>query len=182
MVFHGLGYLSEYFIKHFKNLNPIEHYVICPQAPSKYYAGKSFSKVGACWLTKENTQQETENILNYVDEVIINENIPSSCEFIILGYSQGVSIASRWITKRAINCDRFIIVSGKFPAEINKKDLAYLSKLRVFVTLGKGDALIPSQLAKSEINKLKELFGDLIEIHHDGGHKFNNSILNKYLV
>jgi len=37
IVFHGLGYLSKYFIKYFSKVNAEENYIIAPQAPSKYY-------------------------------------------------------------------------------------------------------------------------------------------------
>ena len=37
IVFHGIGYLSRYFINYFNTLNPNENYIIAPQAPSKYY-------------------------------------------------------------------------------------------------------------------------------------------------
>jgi hypothetical protein len=36
-VCHGMGYLSKYFIRYFKNLNTEENYIIAPQAQSKYY-------------------------------------------------------------------------------------------------------------------------------------------------
>jgi hypothetical protein len=73
MVFHGMGYLSRYFIDYFSELNSDENYIIAPQAPSKYYQDKAFKRVGASWLTRENTIAETENILNYVDAVYKNE-------------------------------------------------------------------------------------------------------------
>ena len=59
IVFHGLGYLSKYFINYFSQINPEENYIIAPQAPSKYYQGRNFKHVGASWLTKENTIDET---------------------------------------------------------------------------------------------------------------------------
>ena len=32
LVFHGIGYLSRYFLKYFKHLDPKENYIIAPQA------------------------------------------------------------------------------------------------------------------------------------------------------
>jgi len=73
IVFHGLGYLSKYFINYFSKVNNEENYIIAPQAPSKYYQGKDFKHVGASWLTKVNTLEETKNIMKYVDEVYKSE-------------------------------------------------------------------------------------------------------------
>src|SRR5690554_4927577 len=92
MVFHGMGYLSKYFINYFSELNPDENYIIALQAPSKYYQDKTFKRVGASWLTRENTEVETENILNYVDSVYEQEFKEDVPNLLILGYSQGVSI------------------------------------------------------------------------------------------
>ena len=69
LVFHGIGYLSRYFLKYFKDLNPEENYIIAPQAQSKYYLNNKYTHVGASWLTKENTEEEFENVLNYLKEV-----------------------------------------------------------------------------------------------------------------
>lgn len=52
---HGMGYLSRYFLRSFQSLNPVENYIIAPQAPSKYYLKNDFKYVGASWLTKEDT-------------------------------------------------------------------------------------------------------------------------------
>ena len=65
IVFHGIGYLSKYFLKYFDELNPLDNYIIAPQAPSKYYLNSSYKHVGASWLTKENTETEINNNLNY---------------------------------------------------------------------------------------------------------------------
>ena len=116
IVFHGLGYLSKYFINYFSKINPEENFVIAPQAPSKYYQGKDFKHVGASWLTKENTIEETKNVLAYVDQVYKSEIKVKPPNLIILGYSQGVSIATRWVAARKINCNHLILHSGGIPS------------------------------------------------------------------
>ena len=62
LVFHGIGYLSRYFLKYFKHLNPEENYIIAPQAQSKYYLNGEYRHIGASWLTKENTEEEIKNM------------------------------------------------------------------------------------------------------------------------
>ncbi|NNL82566.1 MAG: esterase, partial [Winogradskyella sp.] len=53
-VCHGMGYLSRFFLKYFKELDSETNYIIAPQAPSKYYIQPKMH-VGANWLTKDNT-------------------------------------------------------------------------------------------------------------------------------
>src|SRR5690606_30980184 len=62
LVFHGIGYLSRYFVNYFKDMDPTENYIIVPQAPSKYYLKDEYKYVGASWLTKENTAMEIQNV------------------------------------------------------------------------------------------------------------------------
>ena len=76
MVCHGLGHLTKYFLNHFEKLDPEKHYIIAPQAPSKYYQDKRYKYVGASWLTRENTDIEIENVLNYLDQVYTSEIQP----------------------------------------------------------------------------------------------------------
>lgn len=181
LVFHGLGYLSKYFIEHFKHLDTNKHYIICPQAPSKYYANKEYSKVGACWLTKENTAIETDNILNYIDSIIAKEHIPKNCEFIVLGYSQGVSIAARWLARRKHYCDRLVLISGKFPYEITTQNIKHLEATKTYITIGENDPLITPEIALQEINKLISLFPNIKKVNHDGGHRIDVTLFNSYL-
>ena len=68
-VCHGMGYLSRYFLKYFKGLNPEENYIIAPQAPSKYYIQPKMH-IGANWLTRDHTDAGMENILKYFDAVL----------------------------------------------------------------------------------------------------------------
>lgn len=181
LVFHGIGYLSRYFIRNFKILNPDENYVISPQAPSKYYKDTTYKHVGASWLTKENTNLETENILNYVDAILLNEKINySKVNFIILGYSQGVSIASRWIANRKAFCDTLVMISGVFPKELSKANFNHLPKLKVFHTVGRNDEIFDPKNVKLQEDRLLNLFSEIKFIDHNGGHIIDNSLFENY--
>jgi predicted esterase len=125
IVFHGLGYLSKYFIKYFSKVNPEENYIIAPQAPSKYYQGKDFKHVGASWLTKVDTLEETKNIMEYIDKVYKTEINLTPKNLIVLGYSQGVSIATRWVASRKINCNHLILHSGGIPVELEPEGFSH---------------------------------------------------------
>ena len=124
-VCHGMSYLSRYFLKYFKELNPKENYVIAPQAQSKFYIQSSFKHVGASWLTRENTIKETENVMRYFDAVFEAENISKNKNLIIVGYSQGVSVSMRYIAKRKLNCSQLVLMSGGIPKELKKTDFDF---------------------------------------------------------
>ncbi len=174
LVCHGIGYLSRYFIRLFEELDPVENYIIAPQAPSKYYKDANYRKVGASWLTKENTQIDTQNILNYIDAIIKDEKIPSHLKFVVLGYSQGVSITSRWIASRRIKCDHFIIISGGFPKELKKEDFTFLaSQTKITHILGANDPLFTQEAIDAEKERLLKILPHITFKTHDGGHELN---------
>ena len=165
LVFHGIGYLSRFFLKY-----------IAPQAPSKYYLKNEYKHVGASWLTKENTSLETINVFNYMDAVLENENLPEHCEIIFFGFSQGVSIATRYLAYSKLQCSKLIIYAGGLPNELKKQDFNFLNKdTKVISIIGDKDQyLSPGRLSK-ESEKIQLLFGDNI----DGVHEVRKEIINQ---
>jgi len=179
LVFHGMGYLSKYFVRYFSELNAEKNYIIAPQAPSKYYQGPDFKHVGASWLTREDTINETKNVLAYIDTVWEKENPPQHLNFIILGYSQGVSIATRWMSSRQIQCNKLLLHSGGIPKELIHEDFTYLDpKTTVTLLYGTNDMYINDMRKTEETLKATNLFGDRLEIQvFEGGHEVNVEFL-----
>ena len=178
IVFHGIGYLSRYFIRLFQHLDSKTNYVVAPQAPSKYYKGESYKKVGSSWLTKENTAIDKENVLNYIDAVIEEESLLLNKNLIVLGYSQGVSIASRWVTSRKIKCDSLIFISGGFPKELQKEDVEFLEdETRIIHILGKEDPYFSKEKVDAEKERLQILMPHIEFRTHNGGHELDPKTL-----
>ena len=181
VVFHGIGYLSRYFLRHFHNLNPEENYIIAPQAQSKYYLNNEYRHVGASWLTKENTEAEIENVLNYLDEVYKAEELEKASNLIFLGYSQGVSIATRWVTRQRIKCDQLIMHSGKVPAELKPEDFQFLKNTKFSFIYGTEDEYLKEGIIEVEEERLKNLFPENFEIlTFNGGHEVNSELIEKF--
>ncbi len=183
-VLHGLGYLSRYFLKYFNQLSPEENYIIAPQAPSKYYLGSQFKHVGASWLTKENTAMEIENVLNYLDAVYKSENIPDRCKLVVFGFSQGVSIAARWVAKSRISCNQLVFYAGGMPNELEKADFEFIhtSSCKVTVIVGKEDEFISAERLEKETERIEELFqGKAKQIVFDGGHEIKKEFIHQLL-
>jgi predicted esterase len=181
MVFHGMGYLSKYFINYFSELDAAENYIIAPQAPSKYYQGRDFKHVGASWLTRENTLTETQNILNYVDAVFEKEILQTIPNLIVLGYSQGVSIATRWVASRKIQCDKLILHSGGIPNELKTQDFEFLKpNAQVIYLYGNKDQYITEARETEEKLKGSKLFQNRLSIEvFEGIHEVNKAFLLK---
>lgn len=178
VVFHGIGYLSKYFLKYFKGLDPKENYIIAPQAASKYYLNGKYTHVGASWFTKENTQTEVENAMNYLDEIYAAEDLKNADNLIILGYSQGVSVATRWVSKRKVECSQIVLCSGGLPKELKPNDFQYLKESKKTMIYGNDDPYMDEERLHNEKIKLKELFPDnLTIIPFEGVHEMKPSII-----
>ncbi|MBO3117603.1 esterase [Winogradskyella sp. DF17] len=180
LVCHGMGYLSRYFMKYFKALDSDENYIIAPQAPSKYYQQPSMH-VGANWLTRDNTSLSMDNVINYLDALFKAEELPvKDKEFIVLGYSQGVSVAMRYLAKRQIQCDKLVIHSGGIPKELHPKDFYYLKPhAKVFLVYGIQDEYLTKKRMDEELNRANALFPSCLEIRpFKGKHIVNIDFIN----
>lgn len=181
LVFHGMGYLSRYFLKYFKSLNAKENYIIAPQAQSKYYLPPNYQHVGASWLTKENTIKETENVMHYIDAVFKAEVLPKDKNLIVFGYSQGVSVTMRYLAKRQLNCAQLILHSGGIPKELTFKDFEYL-KAKVTLIYGLNDQYLNEERMTTEKNRALELFRNQVSIiPFEGTHEVNVDLIMKLI-
>jgi len=175
---HGMGYLGRYFIKYFEALDADENYIIAPQAQSKYYIPPKFKHVGSSWLTKENTIQETENVMRNFDAVLDAENIPSNVNLIVIGYSQGVSVAMRYVAKRQLQCCQMVLMSGGIPKELTAEDFAFL-KAKITLIYGTQDEYMNEEHMQYEQQRVQELFGsDVTIIPFKGAHIVNVELIN----
>ena len=180
---HGLGYLSRYFIRYFDHLDEVENYIVSPQAPSKYYQGKDFRHVGANWLTRENTQEDTKNLLNYLDAVFENEGISGDKKLILFGYSQGVSVVTRWMASRKIEADALVVHSGGIPKELVPKDFEFLKETKVFLLYGTEDEYLTENRIAEETERAKSLFGKNLKIlPFEGKHEVSRELIKKIAI
>ena len=175
-VCHGMGHLSKYFIQHFKDLDTSENYIIAPQAPSKYYQDKKFKYVGASWLTRENTAIEKENVSNYLDHLWKIESAQwqgRDVRLIFMGYSQGVSIITRWIARNKQQCDYLLLHSGAIPNELVPDDFSHLAQTTPVTYLyGDKDEYINEARKTEQYIKGTDLFRKRLQIEvFDGKHE-----------
>ncbi len=179
-VCHGIGFLSRYFIKYFEALNPEENYIIAPQAASKYYLKNEYKHVGASWLTKENTQAEIKNVMANLNAIYHAEQIPEDVNFFVLGFSQGVSVALRWVARYQIPCDKLMIYAGSIPTELTTKDFEFIQtkKTKIINIVGLQDEYFTEERMQQEHDKMQLLFGNnYIFRTFEGTHKVSKTAL-----
>ena len=180
VVFHGIGYLSRYFLKYFRHLNQEKNYIIAPQAPSKYYLNGKYEHVGASWATRENTEAEMQNVMNYLEKIYEKEGLKNAKNLMLFGYSQGVSVVSRWVARRKIRPTQLILNSGRIPKELKASDFAFLEGTEINFVYGTEDHFVNKEFMISEEKRIQELFPKNFKlIPFDGGHEVNRELIQK---
>jgi len=156
-----------------------ENYIIAPQAPSLYYLDPNYRNVGASWLTREHTQRNMENLINYLDVLYRQESLEKSPELVLMGYSQGVSVLSRWVAARRIQCQRIILYAGKVPDELTPSDFTHLSDQTVVeFYAGDSDAYLPEAARAGLEEQLLGLFDHRLRLkYYEGGHELKSNLL-----
>ncbi len=116
---HGYGMLGQYFLPKLEPLFQEDTLVIVPEALSRFYLDPQYEKVGASWMTKEDRLldiQEQHLYLNKVYQELIKPI--KNLQFVnVLGFSQGVATAWRWVQQQKIIVDNFVVWAGSIPLE-----------------------------------------------------------------
>ena len=183
LLFHGIGFLSRYFLRYFAGFPKEAHYFIAPQAPSKYYLNGEYKHVGASWLTRENTAMEKQNVMAYLDRIWEAETIPENCKLIVFGYSQGVSVATRFVAHRKIKPANLILYSGGLPEELNPDSFHFLgTETEITFIYGEQDPYLNPQRMEREQEKLNKLFAGNAKLRSfEGGHELRKEILHSLM-
>ena len=179
VVFHGIGYLSRYFLRHFQHLDPRENYIIAPQAPALYYLDQTYTHIGASWLTRENTALYMDNLLHLFDQLWKSEELHKAPSLVLMGYSQGVSVLCRWIVARKLKCERLLLYAGRVPEELRAEDFEHLApETKVDFFLGDKDPFVTAELRAGLKDHMELLFGDRLKINEfSGGHTLINALI-----
>jgi predicted esterase len=119
-VLHGYGQSAQEFLGYFKKAHLKDQCVIAPEGLSRFYEKGTYGDVGASWMTKEDRLNEIDDYVNYLD-CLCEKTITHSPEVSInvLGFSQGVATASRWVTRGKVKPNKLVLWAGSIPPDLN---------------------------------------------------------------
>lgn len=175
---HGYGQLIEFFSKKFEQLNS-NVTVVCPEGTHRFYLEGTSGRVGASWMTREWREQdilENNTLLDQLLETVAAEIKPKSIT--VLGFSQGVATAARWIAGTSFKIDRFIAWAGVFPPDIELPAFDNFPSKRIAV-VGLQDPYLQMdqyKLFRSEYEKL-----DFEIVEFEGKHELVPALLKEIL-
>lgn len=176
LVFHGYGYLSEYFIRKFTHLP--SSYILVAEGLSHFYLEGFSGKVGANWMTAYEREDEIADYIAYINQVV-EKYIPNNktiCKINVVGFSQGAATASRWYQQTKLKVNNFIIWSNVLEKE--DEDVKFLQNHIYFVHGDKDEFILKNEKMNNEFKQyLKEKSSSAKIIEFDGGHEIPKDVI-----
>ncbi|MEL6697680.1 MAG: phospholipase [Bacteroidota bacterium] len=182
IVFHGYRQLATNFVKKFEALLDDETWILAPEGLSRFYVEGYTGKVGASWMTREDRLDEIadqQQWLARVMEHVYQEVDPVQVKLHVLGFSQGVATAWRWLVQSDVRPDSFVIFAGKVPREDHTHLGEKLSEAQIWLTYGEQDQFMQYMVMDEEIKMLKEAFPQLEWFSFEGKHQVYPEPLSK---
>lgn len=181
IVLHGYAQLASDFLIPFAALNDGSRYIIAPEGLNKFYAKGFGGKPAATWMTSEMREQEIGDYISYLDVLYQTLRLETgSHKIILLGFSQGVATATRWLHHTSNRIDELVIYAGEVAAELRNPLAPKLLSVPITYIAGTNDRLIsPEKLAdvRQFMQQLKAR-----EILFDGGHEVKVEVLKRLVL
>ena len=178
-VLHGYGQLAEDFIKDFEALQDPERFIVAPEGLSRFYMQRG-KKVGACWMTRECRENEISDYLAYLNQValfvydMLGRRVPTT----VLGFSQGATTASRWVTLGRLPASRLILWAGDIARDLDVSSFRMsLNRLNPLFVVGSKDEFITPERLQEEQAWMDEHKIEYELITFDGGHVIDSNVL-----
>lgn len=174
-VLHGYGQLAKYFIQKFKPLVERGFTVIAPEGLHRFYLQGTSGRVGASWMTKENRELDIENYLTYLNT--LHKEIAKEKDWnsiIVLGFSQGVATAFRWIADGKIIPNQFLLCSGMIPPDVNlEESSSVFDNIKMTYFSGTNDTYKTEEAVTHFQQRLSQLPFPIKMVEFEGVHEVN---------
>lgn len=184
IVLHGYGQLAAYFIRHFETIADTHCLVAAPEGLSRFYLDGFDGRVGATWMTREGREDEIADQSVYLDKLArsLLKKCPPDTRLCVLGFSQGVATAWRWLMNGRTSPDALILWAGKSPEEQNARLLRRLRDIPCFVAAGDADPFITPERLNNERERLESLRPGWQFLPFEGEHSLDAGVLKAIKV
>jgi predicted esterase len=180
-VIHGYGQLAAEFINSFKVLKESSTLVIAPEAISKFYDMNR--KPVANWMTSHERLDEMKDYIRYLNQ--LSEKIAAEypdASISMLGFSQGVSTAFRWLSKSKLKISNFYAYAGSVPPELSGSNFLKHAGTHFYYIYGKTDRILPPEMAKKHIHTLRNMILDVNAVESKKGHQIDQQLIKELMI
>jgi predicted esterase len=182
LVLHGYGQLPEYFIRQFAFLKDHGVLVVAPEGLHRFYLNGFSGRVGASWMTRHDRLQDIADQVQYLNEVLkILKQLNPNAEWGLLGFSQGVATAVRWLHQSAVQTAFCINWAGTMPPDIPyDRDAERFATYPMYCLTGDDDDLVKPDDMRYQLQQLTALPHFQHRIYQ-GGHKIDPDLLRQLM-
>ncbi len=176
---HGYGMSAKSMLKMVCELNSENFLFIAPEGLSRFYRSGFSGPIVASWMTKEDRENEIKDYIHYLEKLNATLN-PHNKSINVLGFSQGVATASRWIDQSDAAFNKVIFWAGEPAMDIDyRKCKTKLERMKFVV--GNDDPFLDHK----QITLLKDFFAKteipIVFESFEGKHELNQELLFKLL-
>jgi predicted esterase len=183
MILHGYAQQGETFIQQFKNFAEQGDYIVAPEGLSKFYTKGLLGAVGASWMTKEDRENEIKDNIKYLEKLYDAEiaSINNNATIHLLGFSQGASTLTRFISFKNPKLQHIWVCAGDIPTDIHWENFKHITdNATLHILLGKQDPLIAPEKVVELSERLQQNKIKFALHEFDGAHEMNMDILANY--
>jgi predicted esterase len=172
IVLHGYAQLASDFITSFETLSTPGRFIIAPEGLNRFYAKGFGGKPAATWMTSESREEEIADYIQYLDLLYRYMDLYATARKIFLvGFSQGVATATRWLHHTDCPVDQLVICSGEIASELQQPLSQKLVSVPVTYITGNQDKLISAEKHEAVFRLMEKLNAKVIRF--DGGHEIH---------
>ncbi|MGB1207118.1 MAG: alpha/beta hydrolase [Chitinophagales bacterium] len=180
-VCHGYGQPAASMIKHFKVLNPDKHYVVAPEALSRFYWNGFNGEIVASWMTSEDRENEIRDYVHYLNDLYeqIMSQINQPIHINVLGFSQGATTVSRWVGAGKVAVNRLVLWAGLIAEDLNLKTaLPIFQKADIFFVYGTKDPYIKGEYLEKAETMMQEYKLKYQTLTFEGKHEIHRPTIS----
>jgi predicted esterase len=181
IILHGYGQHPAFMLDGLKDLITPTRCICAPEGLSRFYVSGFEGRVGASWMTRDERSTDINDHLAYLNQWWQHLHVPASAVITLIGFSQGVATASRWLAS-GFAPDSAIFHSGTLPAEWKSEQPVFSDRLSEIVSIRGSSDTIYSAEAHREAATFFENTGLNFETTEvEGTHKMKAEHLIPYL-
>jgi len=180
---HGYRQLARRFIRRFHAIDDGTRRVVAPEGLSRFYIGSEpgrhgpTSAVGATWMTREDRDQEIVDYVEYLDRLHEARGVDRA-RTTVLGFSQGVATAARWVTLGKIRPDRLVLWGDALPPDLDlDRASEALRGVELILVRGSKDRAVSDALAERERGQLSQAGLEYRLVEYPAGHDIDGDTL-----
>jgi predicted esterase len=177
---HGYGQLAFDLLRQAKALVSPGRLLVAPEALSRFYH-EDHENVGASWMTREDRLREIEDYVRYLDllyDTLFGVVDRSRVQALVLGFSQGVATAARWVTRGRARVDRLVLWGSALPPELDDENsLSPLRSVKLTLVAGTRDSFLGEKEWAEQQARLERHAIEYEKRTFSGGHRLDDDTL-----